>query len=126
MKKHLFQNICLNNFFKDKEGNYWFATDTQGVIIVPSMDIIKINPPDDITSIYSITPDLERKHLFIGQNEGLISIVDNKTGKVIHNISLPATSGRVAKILLKDKIFLGLTMAYFIKIKYLQQNITEL
>lgn len=122
LKKHLFQNICFNNFFKDKEGNFWFATDNQGVIIVPSMDIIKINLQDDNASVYSITPDLNQKYLFIGQSEGLINIVDNKEGKVIQKLSFSPTSGRVIKILQQDKVFFGTDNGLLFKEEFLAKE----
>ena len=62
--KHFFKEDAISDVFQDKEGNYWVTTLNRGVLMVPSMNVLRIL---DNKKIHRL--DLNREELWLGGTE---------------------------------------------------------
>ncbi|MEM7102536.1 MAG: two-component regulator propeller domain-containing protein [Bacteroidota bacterium] len=76
----LLYGIQVNDLIIDREGNYWFGTNGEGLYFMPSKHIVNYNKSNSGLAddqIYSITHD-QSGRLWLGMAEGKISVFNHK------------------------------------------------
>lgn len=70
----------LNNFFVDKEGNYWFTSPTEGVFFRKGQAVRTYDSDEDV-EVYSVNGNAQ--HVICGK-EGKVTFINKRTGKEFH------------------------------------------
>jgi len=98
-KEQLLDNISTNHMMIDDEGNKWISTASQGIYVInaPQIRIFqKNNYPLPSNEIYSLEYNKFHHQLWLGHNEGKISIIDDQFNN--HILAFNST-GRVVDIM---------------------------
>jgi ligand-binding sensor domain-containing protein len=68
----------INNVMVDKEGNYWFTSQTEGVFLLNAHAVKTHNPGQKGSEIYSVTGNF--KYIICG-NDNKVLFIDRKSGE---------------------------------------------
>lgn len=98
----IFTNLTLNDIIKDREENYWIATDNQGVLIVPSFDFKTLELFENASTLTFESPENENI-IYSGHNQGKVGIIDNQHRQLIHIQDIPGFNGRITDLILTEK-----------------------
>ncbi len=102
-ESNLLQNISANHLMVDHEGNKWIATTGHGVYVItaPQTKVFKRNnstlPSDEV---YSLAYDTLKKRVIIGQDNGIISVMDETYNNQIVHLKNP---GRTLDIMIDSE-----------------------
>ncbi len=100
LKDVLFSEFNLTNLLIDKEGNHWFGTDKNGILIVPSFRVKKLQKETNSKTVHYISSDPLSKTLNIGLEDGLFKQIDLSSAPPVEKtIQLPERLGKVNKYL---------------------------
>jgi ligand-binding sensor domain-containing protein len=65
---HLLKGITVGNVIKDNEGSYWFCTPTNGVYVIPSLNMKTLNTNNQIKKL----ADNKMSNIYMGADNGYV------------------------------------------------------
>ncbi len=72
------ENKIVNKFFKDKSGNLWLCTSSEGIILIPNLPIKNYTTSNGLVNNNILNLNYVSNKLFIGTENG-VSIYNNNT-----------------------------------------------
>ncbi|WP_299439666.1 sensor histidine kinase [uncultured Aquimarina sp.] len=72
---HFFSNENITKVIIDKDKNYWLATLTNGIFVIPNIEIIDYQIPENISNITKLDK-ASTSSLFFGTVDGVVSVFD--------------------------------------------------
>lgn len=100
------EDYSFNDIFLDREGNFWLATVSSGIVVIPSLNIQNHKLSDKKAPVYSLRADIDKNRIFVGQEKGTISLINLFSRNIEENYSIPFPVGRVVDFLIDEYLII--------------------
>lgn len=99
----IFPDKSISAILVDREGNHWFGTTNEGILMVPDFESQCIqSPTSGLTRI-----DLSKRGLLAGTQTGEVLLLDSLTSRFTHQYALPTHHAIDYLKVIRGKILIG-------------------